>query len=160
MLQGDAFFIVTILLELSEKKKIRSGPMDEKNPRGGGDEDESDEAGGHHATKKSERKRQREKDRRKEEKEAFAELGQAIALVEPEDSQEGTDLVNIDGSSLTRIDLIGRACDVIRKLLADNASLKRAKGNSGEKKVGSDVVTEGAKVELFHHAFGRSVLTL
>lgn len=114
-------------------------------PQALGDEEGSyDEDGMHPSNKKSERKRQREKDRRKEMAEGFVELGQLLAQIDPDDSDGargkrvrrglddgGTDT---DPSGMTRIDLISRAIETIRKLHAENQDLKRGKNPGADEK--------------------------
>lgn len=114
-----------------------------------GDEEGSvdgDEAGGGPTSKKSERKRQREKDRRKEMKEGFVELAQLLAQMEHQDEsdmpnwkrkrrgscdEDGS--TDPDGAAITRIDLISKAIDTIRKLHAENIELKRSNGSVDNK---------------------------
>ena len=128
-----------------------------------GDDDgsvEGDESGGPTTTKKSERKRQREKDRRKEMKEGFVELAQLLAQIEPDDtdsqsrkrkrrgSEDGS--TDLDSSGMTRIDLISRAIDTIRKLHAENMDLKRSHGG-GDGKVRLDWYISSLFILVFSH---------
>ena len=92
---------------------------------------------------KSERKRRREKDRRKEMKEGFLELSQILAHVEPDDSDNPNRKRNRRGSEdgstdaeaagMTRIDLISRAIDTVRRLNSENMELKRSKRSNDDK---------------------------
>lgn len=105
---------------------------------------EGEESGGPSANK-SERKRQREKDRRKEMAEGFVELAQLLAQVEPDEvdspakkkKRGGSDdgYVDPDSSGMTRIDLISRAIDTIRKLHAQNLELKKRSRGDEDKEV-------------------------
>jgi len=113
-------------------------PGDEEGSYGGEDAD------GSPSNKKSERKRRREKDRRKEMAEGFVELGQLLAQVDPDDSENGRGKggrrgsddggsADADSSGMTRIDLISRAIDTIRRLHTENSELKRRKGAIDDK---------------------------
>ena len=110
------------------------------NPAQRGDDEGSN---GGEGTGKSERKRQREKDRRKEMAEGFVELGHLLAQVDPDDdssrgkrsrrNSEDAGSADADASGMTRIDLISRAIDTIRRLHNENLELKRRKGGGDEK---------------------------
>ena len=101
---------------------------------------------------RSERKRKREKDRRKGEKERFQELSHLLSQIEPQEGSrnsgntpnndpdatstlhrttEATD--SADFSGLTRIDLIGRTVEIIRRLHTQNIELRRAQGMASDK---------------------------
>ena len=109
------------------------------------------------ATRKSERKRQREKQRRSDLANAFDELASLLAKIEPGQGDVGAvaskkrrrrsgDVADLDtsgeqGSGLTRLDLIGRAIEALKKLHKENQELKqsadqqgyRARGGSDDK---------------------------
>ena len=88
--------------------------------------------------KKSERKRQREKQRRSDLANAFEELGQLLSQIDPEDSDNqhnrrrrrrsggGDDFDNTgETAGMTRLDLIGRTIDALRRLHQENTNLRR-----------------------------------
>jgi hypothetical protein len=93
-------------------------------------------------SKKSERKRQRERQRRSDLANAFDELSSLLADIEPDDSDSGSnrrrrrkseggaistaDLDQAaDNSGMTRLDLIGRSVEALRRLHGENTELKR-----------------------------------
>jgi hypothetical protein len=86
-----------------------------------------------HATKRSERKRQREKQRRSDLSNAFDELSAFIVQVEPEGGDQDSDVKKKrkksdggeDASGITRLELIGRAIRIMRRLHTENEERKR-----------------------------------
>jgi hypothetical protein len=86
-----------------------------------------------HATKRSERKRQREKQRRSDLSNAFDELSAFIVQVEPESGDQDPDVKKKrkksdggeDASGITRLELIGRAIRIMRRLHTENEERKR-----------------------------------
>lgn len=86
-----------------------------------------------HATKRSERKRQREKQRRSDLSNAFDELAAFIVQVEPESGDQDADVKKKrkksdggeDASGITRLELIGRALRIMRRLHTENEERKR-----------------------------------
>eukprot|EP00980_Cylindrotheca_fusiformis_P000276 scaffold66_cov115-Cylindrotheca_fusiformis.AAC.8 len=86
-----------------------------------------------HATKRSERKRQREKQRRSDLSSAFDELAAFIVQVEPESGDLDPDAKKKrkksdggeDASGITRLELIGRALRIMRRLHTENEERKR-----------------------------------
>lgn len=110
---------------------MMSSPAEEDEPLHATDDPET-------TTKKSERKRQREKQRRSDLANAFDELGALMAKIEPEDlddsgnsrkrkrgkSTDSHDADQGDSSGMTRLDLIGRTIETIRRLHRENAELK------------------------------------
>jgi hypothetical protein len=96
-------------------------------------------------SKRSERKRQREKQRRFDLSAAFDELGLFIAQVDPEDGDGDLDAKKKrkrtgegdDPGGATRLDLIGRALKLMRRLHAENEERKaiiatmRERGGAG-----------------------------
>ena len=95
------------------------GPHEER-----GDENET--------TKRSERKRQREKQRRSDLSNAFDELAAFIVLVEPETGEGDGDSKKKrkksgdgeESSGITRLDLIGRALQIMKRLYRENEEQK------------------------------------
>jgi hypothetical protein len=100
-------------------------------------------------TKKTERKRQREKQRRSDLANAFDELGVLVARLEPDDEQDGSSAARKkrrksenevdqsgEASGMTRLDLIGRTIETIRRLHKENVDLKGDAAKS--RKGGSD----------------------
>jgi hypothetical protein len=85
------------------------------------------------STKRSERKRQREKQRRSDLSNAFDELAAFIVQVEPESGDQDLDSKKKrkksdggeDASGITRLDLIGRALRIMRRLHTENEERKR-----------------------------------
>jgi Helix-loop-helix DNA-binding domain len=120
--------------------------------------------------KKSERKRKRERQRRSDLATAFEELSVLVAQLDPEDTGggrkpsgdttssripvapsstgEGTappPVVDVDGTGMTRLDLIGRTTMVLRRLQRENSDLRRRfedvkKGGRMGDGVGDDTV--------------------
>jgi len=98
-----------------------------------------DDAFGGDDSKKSERKRQRERQRRFDLANAFDELASILAQVDPDDPEnasnrqrrrrksgvEPADLDNADNTGTTRLDLIGRSVEALRRLHQENTELKR-----------------------------------
>jgi Helix-loop-helix DNA-binding domain len=85
---------------------------------------------------KSERKRQREKQRRSDIASAFDELSSLLSQIDPEDTEVVPNRrrrrkagevaeVDADTSGLTRLDLIGRTAEVLRKLKRENEDLRK-----------------------------------
>jgi len=112
-------------------------PGGEEGDRGGGEEG-----------KKSERKRQRERQRRYDLANAFEELGSLLSEIEPEEadghrrrrrrsSAGDASEADPDSSGMTRLDLIGRGIEALRRLYRENAELKRIveSRGSGDDKV-------------------------
>lgn len=90
-------------------------------------------------SKKSERKRQRERQRRFDLANAFDELAALLAQIDPEESEASSarrrrrksdpstvDLDGADSTGLTRLDLVGRSIEALRRLHQENQDLKRA----------------------------------
>jgi hypothetical protein len=84
--------------------------------------------------KKSERKRQREKQRRTDLSNAFDELATVLGTIEPDDisgkkrrkksigeSGDGDG----DTAGMTRLDLVVRTIDILKKIQADNEELRK-----------------------------------
>lgn len=102
-------------------------------------------------SKKSERKRQRERQRRFDLANAFDELATLLAQVDPEQEMDSPgrrrrrkgsmdmEAESSEGTGTTRLDLIGRSIDYIRRLSDENEELKKIVGHSrdpgGEDKV-------------------------
>lgn len=104
---------------------------------------------------KSERKRQREKQRRSDLANAFDELNSLLTRVDPEESETSqsksrrrrksvgdsseADQPSAEASGLTRLDLIGRTIETIKKLHQENMELRQSlsslKGNEYDEKV-------------------------
>lgn len=95
-------------------------------------------------SKKSERKRQREKQRRFDLANAFDELATLLSRLEPEEldsssnsrkqrkrknSTDEAELDPADAAGMTRLDLIGRTIDSIRRLHRENLELRQALDN-------------------------------
>jgi hypothetical protein len=84
-------------------------------------------------SKRSERKRQREKQRRSDLSNAFDELAAFIVQVEPETAEADADAKKKrkkssegdDTSGITRLDLIGRALRIMKRLHRENEERKR-----------------------------------
>ena len=98
---------------------------DEDQPKDIGEEDRQ-------TNKRSERKRQREKQRRSDLSNAFEELATMIVTIEPESVDQESDnkkkrkkSEGDDISGITRLDLIGRAVRIMRRLHAENEERKR-----------------------------------
>lgn len=102
--------------------------------------DGEDENFGGDDSKKSERKRQRERQRRYDLANAFDELASLLSEIEDgsdasaqhrrrrRKSQGGGDAADMDqsdSSGMTRLDLIGRSVEAMRKLHRENIELKR-----------------------------------
>lgn len=100
----------------------------------GGDDPES-------TVKKSERKRQREKQRRSDLASAFDELSSLLAKAEnegqPDEGKRGgrkrrssvgdsSDVHSVEASGMTRLDIIGRTIETMRRLIQENSDLKNA----------------------------------
>jgi hypothetical protein len=98
-----------------------------------GEDSEEPTGDGSETNKRSERKRQREKQRRFDLSNAFDELAAFIAQVEP--GHEDIDLEGKkkrkksgegeDSSGITRLDLIGRALKIMKRLHRENEERKR-----------------------------------
>jgi len=104
-------------------------------PAEGGNDDDRQ------ATKRSERKRQREKQRRSDLSNAFDELASFIMQVEPESGDPDADAKKKrkksdgaeDASGITRLELIGRALRIMRRLHSENEERKRIIASFQEK---------------------------
>lgn len=101
-------------------------------------EGEGEDEGG---PKKSERKRQREKQRRTDLSNAFDELAGVLSGIEPEDmnaKKRRKKSIGEDGdgdaAGMTRLDLVVRTIDMLKKLHTDNEDLRRSapRDKSGE----------------------------
>lgn len=99
------------------------------------DNDDSAVAGGE-PKKRSERKRQREKQRRFDLSNAFDELAAFIVQVEPEAAEADLDgkkkrrkSEGEDSSGITRLDLIGRALQIMKRLHHENEERKAVIAN-------------------------------
>lgn len=94
---------------------------------------------GENTSKKSERKRQREKQRRSDLANAFDELANLLSRIEPDDldassnsrrrrrrnsADDGAE-ADADAAGMTRLDLIGRTVDALRRLHRENAELRQ-----------------------------------
>jgi hypothetical protein len=99
---------------------------------------EGEEEGG---PKKSERKRQREKQRRTDLSNAFDELATVLSGIEPDDTttkKRRKKSIGEDGdgdaAGMTRLDLVVRTIDMLKKLHADNEDLRQGapREKSGE----------------------------
>lgn len=106
---------------------------DEDQPKDVGEEDRQ-------TNKRSERKRQREKQRRSDLSNAFEELATMIVTIEPESADQDSDnkkkrkkSEGDDISGITRLDLIGRAVRIMRRLHAENEERKRMIAGTREK---------------------------
>ena len=86
------------------------------------------------SNKRSERKRKREKQRRSDLSNAFDELAAFIVQVEPGNAESGSDKKSKkrkaseggeDSSGITRLDLIGRALRIMKRLYRENEERKR-----------------------------------
>jgi len=107
------------------------------------------------STGKSERKRQREKQRRSDLANAFDELATLLSQIEPGQGGASTasgtkkrrrksgDAAEVDtsgehGSGLTRLDVIGRTIEALRKLHKENLELKQSLAQGRPARGGSD----------------------
>ena len=100
-------------------------------------EDTQDDVAGeeNETSKRSERKRQREKQRRTDLSNAFDELAAFIVQIEPEAGESEMDMkkkrkrssadVGDDAGGITRLDLIGRALRIMKRLHRENEERKR-----------------------------------
>lgn len=104
-----------------------TGPMGDGSGDGGRNDDVE-------STKRSERKRRREKQRRSDLSNAFDELAAFIVQVEPSNTDDSTDKKGKkrkstdggeDSSGITRLDLIGRALRIMKRLYRENEERKR-----------------------------------
>jgi hypothetical protein len=82
--------------------------------------------------KKSERKRQREKQRRTDLSNAFDELATVLGRIEPDDmtgKKRRKKSIGEDGdgdaAGMTRLDLVVRTVDMLKKIHADNEGLRQ-----------------------------------
>lgn len=112
-----------------------------------GDDFDAENAGGDESTK-SERKRQRERQRRSDLANAFDELAAILSMIDPDESDststrqkrrkksvgDAADLDASDNAGSTRLDLIGKSVDVLRRLHNENIELKRIHERNGEGK--------------------------
>jgi len=105
------------------------------------------------SNKRSERKRRREKQRRSDLSSAFDELAAFIVQVEPSNTDNSTDKKGKkrkssdggeDSSGITRLDLIGRALRIMKRLYRENEERKRVistiEGRGGGAGVSNDNV--------------------
>lgn len=114
-------------------------------------------------TKKSERKRKRERQRRSDLANAFDELSALVSQIDPDEqsdsatqrkrrrkSGESEDAAaavaaaaaaDLDNSSMTRLDLIGRTSTVLRRLQRENADLRRRLEEQQSRSGGDDKVS-------------------
>ena len=98
-----------------------------QSPTAGGDDVDAE------SNKRSERKRRREKQRRSDLSNAFDELAAFIVQVEPgggddESEKKGKKRKSSDGedsAGITRLDLIGRALRIMKRLYRENEERKR-----------------------------------
>ena len=114
-----------------------------------GEDLDVDIVGGDESTK-SERKRQRERQRRSDLASAFDELASILSLIDPDESSDSlstrqkrrkksvgdaADLDANESAGSTRLHLIGKSVDVLRRLHNENVELKRIhERNNGEEK--------------------------
>lgn len=112
--------------------EIMSG-NEEGQPKDSGEDDQQ-------TIKRSERKRQREKQRRSDLSNAFDELAAIIVKIEPESADQDNDTKKKrkksegeDVSGITRLDLIGRAVRIMRRLHAENEERKRILSGTSDK---------------------------
>jgi hypothetical protein len=126
-----------------------------------GDDDHADdlstggEGGENETTKRSERKRQREKQRRTDLSKSFDELASFIFLIEPEAGDPDVDAKKKrkktgagsgaasrasdqgdEASGITRLDLIGRALRIMKRLHRENEERKRMIEHMRERRSG------------------------
>lgn len=98
-------------------------------------DDNASQSNDQESNKRSERKRQREKQRRSDLSTAFDELAAFIVQVEPDSLDEDSDKKKRkksdagqggeDSSGITRLDLIGRAVRIMKRLHRENEEKKR-----------------------------------
>jgi hypothetical protein len=96
-------------------------------------QDGEGECEGEGEPKKSERKRQREKQRRTDLSNAFDELTTVLSTIEPDESGKKRRKKSIgeggdgdgDAAGMTRLDLVTRTIDMLKKLYADNKDLRQ-----------------------------------
>lgn len=103
-----------------------------------------DDVEGEGTAKKTERKREREKQRRGDLSNAFDELAAVLSRIEPDEADRAStsnkkrkksigEAGDGDASGTTRLDLVVRTVDILKKLHADNVDLRhgspREKGN-------------------------------
>ncbi len=98
-------------------------------------DDNASQSNDQESNKRSERKRQREKQRRSDLSTAFDELAAFIAQVEPDSLDEDSDKKKRrksdaggggeDSAGITRLDLIGRAVRIMKRLHRENEERKR-----------------------------------
>ncbi len=107
---------------------------------------------GNDSNRRSERKRQREKQRRSDLSNAFDELASFIGEIEPDftesddpkkkrkrsGSNSGRSDVGEDASGATRLDLIGRAVRIMRRLHRKNEQTKRLMAQMTQSGQGND----------------------
>jgi len=143
---------------------------------GGLDDDQNSgaaaEVGGSDGTsKKSERKRQREKQRRSDLASAFDELAALLSRIDPDDmdassnskkqrrrrssSGEAAAEPELDTSGMTRLDLIGRAIETLRKIYRENTELRQRLDAQRHGGVNDEDRVRGSfsKVSLFLRVF-------
>ena len=105
-------------------------------------------------SKKSERKRQREKQRRSDLSNAFDELAAFIVEVEPETGEAEADIKKKrkksgegdESTGITRLDLIGHALRIMKRLHRENEERRRIIANTHDRGTGwvsNDNVSRG-----------------
>jgi hypothetical protein len=112
-------------------------------------------------TKKSERKRQRERQRRSDLATAFDELASLVGQIDPDEASTapkrrrqrkgslgeaagGSDVASVsaeDPSAMTRLDLIQRTIEVLRRLQRENALLRQRVEQSGRSEADNERVS-------------------
>jgi hypothetical protein len=111
-------------------------------------------------SKKSERKRQRERQRRSDLATAFDELASLVGQIDPDEASHstkrrrqrkgslgeagGSDVASVsaeDPSAMTRLDLIQRTIEVLRRLQRENAVLRQRVEQSGRNETDSERVS-------------------
>ena len=106
-----------------------------------GDDDEEPSGEGTETKKRSERKRQREKQRRLDLSNALDELAAFVIQVDPEPGDADLEMKKKrkksgeaeDSSGITRLDLIGRALKLMKRLHKENEERKRIIVNMQER---------------------------
>lgn len=110
-------------------------------------------------TKKSERKRQREKQRRSDLASAFEELASLLSEIEPEEDVGGgrtkksrrrsgpgeapaREVDQLEALGMTRLDLIGRTIETLRRLHRENSDLRQSLEHQSHRAEGDDKVRE------------------
>lgn len=132
---------------------------------GGEDEDALGSAFLVDDTKKSERKRKRERQRRSDLTNALDELASLVSQIDPDESMDGSSAAaaavqkkrrrksgeeeaaivqpppsDLDNTNMTRLDLIGRATSVLKRLHSENLELRRRLVDQQSRSEGDDKV--------------------